>query len=211
VALRNLHAIANRYIAGAVSPNFLGNWLSSQGYAQIGDAAFTGAIAGTTLTVSAVASGALAVGSLLTDQTSALESATVIEALGSGTGGVGTYVVAPAQTVGSEPMAANGPGKRQQTYRTFADRPMQVQALSAEDFGLVDRLNIAETVRGVWMNGQVQGVQRPDIRGGDILQIPTGLSGNAYDTWLVKAVLEGWDADGWCHVAVVLQMPTQSQ
>lgn len=214
MALRNLHAIVNPYIAGAVSPNFLGTWLSSQGYAQVGDAVLTGAIAATLLTVSAIASGALVVGSLLTDATFTLAPGTMVTGLGSGVGGVGTYDVAPSQTVGSEAMQANGPGTRASGYTRFPGLQMQVQALSGEDLRQLDGLNIQETVRVVYMNGQAQGVQRPDVQGGDILQIPTGLTaatGALFDTWLVKAVIEGWDQDGWCKVAVVLQMPMESQ
>lgn len=65
-------------------------------------AAFTGAIAGTTLTVSAVASGTLAIGQTVVGGTA--ETGTVIVALGSGTGGTGTYTVNISQTVSSASM-----------------------------------------------------------------------------------------------------------
>lgn len=281
-ALRNLHSLVNRYVAPAVSPNWIGIWLSSQGYAQVGDAIFTGAIALTVLTISAIASGAVVVGSLLTDTDFELEPGTIVTGFGTGAGGIGTYSVAPSQTVDSETMAANGSGQRQAALTTFPGLSMQVQAVTGEDLRLVDALNIQETVRVVYMNGAVQGVQRPDARGGDLLMIPTGLSGavgpsftgaivddvltvsgltgavvvggnlggdliatgtnilsqltgppggegtyqvepggqavdaepmvqSGYDIWLVKAVLEGWDVDGWCKLMVVLQMPSQSQ
>ena len=71
---------------------------------------FTGSISGTTLTVSAVASGTLAVGQLVTGfDVSASppgSSATYITALGTGTGGVGTYTVSVSQTVSSRTMSA---------------------------------------------------------------------------------------------------------
>jgi hypothetical protein len=278
MALRNLHSIVNRYTAPAVSPNFIGIWLASQGYAQEGDAEFTGAIVAGVLTVSAVASGAIAVGSLLTDETfSLLPATTVTEAVAAG-----VWNVDPVQDVDSEDMSASGAGDRQSGYTPFPGLPMQVQAVSGPDLDLVDALNIQETVRVVYMNGQAQGVQRPNAQGGDILKIPTGLSGavgpsftgaiadnvltvsgltgavvaggnlggaglapgtnvlaqltgspggegtyqiapggqaidaeamaqSGYDVWLVKAVLEGWDVDGWCKVLVVLQMPVESQ
>lgn len=69
-------------------------------------ASFTGSVAGTILTVSAVASGTLAVGQVVSDLTGNLDAATVITALGSGVGGVGTYSVSPSQTVASEPMTS---------------------------------------------------------------------------------------------------------
>jgi hypothetical protein len=66
------------------------------------DAAFTGAISGTVLTVSAVASGALDVGQQVTAAT--VTSGTYITSLGTGTGGTGTYNVSVSQTVSSTSM-----------------------------------------------------------------------------------------------------------
>ncbi len=70
---------------------------------------FTGSIAGNTLTVSAVTSGTLLVGQVLSDLTGAITANTSITALGTGTGGVGTYSVSINQTVGSESMTAESP------------------------------------------------------------------------------------------------------
>jgi hypothetical protein len=73
-------------------------------------ATFTGSISGTTLTVSAVVSGTLAVGQLVTGTGVSASppgsSATYITALGTGTGGVGTYTVSVSQTVSSTTMSA---------------------------------------------------------------------------------------------------------
>lgn len=65
---------------------------------------FTGAIAGTTLTVSAVSSGTLAVGQTVLG--SGITAGTRITALGTGTGLTGTYTVNNSQTVSSEAMSA---------------------------------------------------------------------------------------------------------
>jgi len=62
-------------------------------------AIITGAISGTTLTVSAVASGTLAAG--MTIQGAGITANTIITALGTGTGGVGTYTVNFSQTISS--------------------------------------------------------------------------------------------------------------
>ena len=64
---------------------------------------FTGSISGTTLTVSAISNGVIAVG----DQVfgNGLAPNTTITALGTGTGGIGTYTVSSPQTVASEPMS----------------------------------------------------------------------------------------------------------
>jgi hypothetical protein len=69
-------------------------------------ASFTGSIAGNTLTVSAVASGTIVVGQIVSDLGGNVVGNTVITGLGTGTGGVGTYNVSINQTVGSEAMTA---------------------------------------------------------------------------------------------------------
>lgn len=70
-------------------------------------AVVTGSIAATTLTVSAVQSGTLGVGDLLTG--SGVTAGTYISALGSGTGGTGTYTVSASQTVASTTITATQP------------------------------------------------------------------------------------------------------
>lgn len=74
---------------------------------QIVPTAFTGAISGTTLTVSAITSGVLAVGQSLAGI--GISPNTVITALETGTGGIGTYSVNNSQSITSESMtSANG-------------------------------------------------------------------------------------------------------
>lgn len=70
-------------------------------------ASVTGAISGTTLTVSAVASGVLYVGQTISG--SGVTAGTTITALGTGTGGTGTYTVSASQTVSSTTITATGP------------------------------------------------------------------------------------------------------
>lgn len=62
-------------------------------------AIFTGSISGTTLTVTVMQSGTIAVGQAIFGQ--GMAQNTVITALGTGTGGVGTYTVSDSQTVAS--------------------------------------------------------------------------------------------------------------
>lgn len=71
------------------------------------DAVFTGSISGTTMTITAVNpdfSGRIKVGSTIFGV--GVADGTKVVALGSGSGGLGTYTVAPSQTVGSETLAA---------------------------------------------------------------------------------------------------------
>ncbi|MFM0306287.1 glycosyl hydrolase family 28-related protein [Paraburkholderia sp. RL17-383-BIF-A] len=65
---------------------------------------FTGSISGTTLTVSAVASGSLVVGQTIF--AAGIAAGTTLIALGSGTGGVGTYTVSTSQTLAGASMGA---------------------------------------------------------------------------------------------------------
>lgn len=71
-------------------------------------AVFTGSLSGTTLTVSAVTNGALGVNQALFG--SGILSETIITALGTGSGGVGTYTVNRSQTVSSELMNSTSVG-----------------------------------------------------------------------------------------------------
>ena len=61
---------------------------------------FTGSISGTTLTVTAVTSGVIAVGDRISD--ASIEPNTVITALGTGSGNTGTYTVSISQTATSQ-------------------------------------------------------------------------------------------------------------
>lgn len=74
------------------------------GHAPASTLSFTGAISGTTLTVSAVSSGTLAVGNTIVGSGTQVLPGTYITALGSGSGGAGTYTVNNSQTVASTAM-----------------------------------------------------------------------------------------------------------
>ena len=73
-------------------------------------AVFTGSISGTTLTVTAITNGTIAAGQSLFGV--AVSSETVITALGSGTGGIGTYTINLSQTVASRQMNSTTVGAR---------------------------------------------------------------------------------------------------
>ncbi|MFM7234636.1 MAG: hypothetical protein ACKOZM_08590, partial [Flavobacteriales bacterium] len=71
-----------------------------------GTAVFTGTISTTTLTVSAVTSGTIALGMPITG--AGVTAATIITAFGTGTGGVGTYTVSISQTVSTATTITGG-------------------------------------------------------------------------------------------------------
>ncbi len=80
--------------------------LMSIGLGLVGNtqASFTGAIATTVLTVSAVSSGTIALGQEV--RGTGITAGTVISSFGTGSGGTGTYNLSISQTVSSEPMTA---------------------------------------------------------------------------------------------------------
>lgn len=94
---------ATRFIAPIAA---LGSWAQiislKIGSNNTALASFTASIAGTTMTVSAVASGTLAVGQTVSG--AGVVIGTRITGLGTGAGGTGTYTVSNTQTVGSEAM-----------------------------------------------------------------------------------------------------------
>ena len=69
---------------------------------------FTGSISTTTLTVTQVTSGTLAVGQQIFGV--GIANSTVITALGTGSGGLGTYTISTSQTVASEAMSSASAG-----------------------------------------------------------------------------------------------------
>jgi hypothetical protein len=91
----------------------------------------------------------------------------------------------------------------------YVDHPgvaMQVQALTGKDLMHEAFQSMQGVKRSVYVQGNVQGVVRPDGTGGDLLVFPQD-RGGPNRTWLVVVVLETWtpDSAGWCKVGVVLQ------
>ena len=75
--------------------------------ATYSNAIFTGSISGTTLTVTNITAGALAVGSFIINEN--IPSSTTITALGTGSGGLGTYTISVSATVSSQSMVGIPP------------------------------------------------------------------------------------------------------
>ena len=190
----NLHGIAKGYV-GAVNPLMpvgirvsVGSTVGGDGkrtptYATPGS--LTASIAGTVLTATAVPTGKLQAGQLLSDLTSALLPGTLITGLLAATGGPGTYSVNQPQTIASEAMT------------TAFVAQGQVQAMTAGDLRQVEGLNLNGTKRGIYLDGSINGVVRVYLKGGDLITFPDG------STWLVAMVLEQWP--DWCKVAATLQ------
>ncbi|WP_312387859.1 hypothetical protein [Atlantibacter hermannii] len=86
-------------------------------------------------------------------------------------------------------------GKRVPSYNNV-DVSVQFQELSSTDLKQIDAVNTQGILRSAYLNGNFNGVNRPEQKGGDILMV-----GN--DKWLVVKVAELWP--DWCRVIVNLQ------
>lgn len=148
--------------------------------------ALVGSISGTTLTVVSVSAGVLAIGQTLTGSGVVLE--TSIVALGTGTGGAGTYEVSREQTVVETPMT------------TALVVPGQVQPVTWRDLQQLDGINTAGVRWKVYLHGAVNSIVRPERKGGDLVVISQGPHRG---TWLVTQVLEQFP--DWVCAALVLQ------
>lgn len=101
-------------------------------------AIFTGSVSGTTLTVSSMKSGTLAVGQQLF-AVGVLQE-TVITALGTGTGGTGTYTLGLSQTIASSQMYTSSPGAI--VTASMAGTTMTITAVSS------GTLYVGQTIQG---------------------------------------------------------------
>lgn len=107
----------------------------------------------------------------------------------------------------------NADFSRTPTYSTATGVSMQVQPLTSKQIEHVDALNLQGIFKSVYLNGRIDGLVRVAGKGGDLLFLPTGYSGQALDVWLVVEQAEAWDTDGWCRAIVQLQNnpPVQDQ
>ncbi len=149
----------------------------------------TGSVSGTTLTVTAVNSGELATGQLLADAgPSLLPGTTITGQIGGTPGGIGTYSVNQPQTVASEAMT------------TSLTVLAQVQPVQWRDIQFLEGLNLGGVRWKAYLNGEVDGIVRPEKKGGDLIIIS---SGRHQGVWLCVQVLEQWP--DWVVCAITLQ------
>lgn len=90
-------------------------------------------------------------------------------------------------------------GTRTPAYEVFPGVVCQIQPMSNADIRRIGALNIQPNMKAIYMNGQVDGLVRVAMKGGDVITQPDNT------VWLVTQSLEDWDQSGWCKVAVVLQ------
>ena len=93
-------------------------------------------------------------------------------------------------------IAANG--KQTPGYLRADNVTIQEQPLDAGEIKHLDSLNIQGIMRGFWLDGNIDGVNRPLGTGGDWIIVPSG-------AYKIVHVFEAWNGPGWCHVAGALQ------
>lgn len=105
---------------------------------------WTGSIAATTMTVTAVGTGALAIGMTITG--SGVTSGTTITAYGTGTGGTGTYTVSASQTVASTTITTVAKG-------TYSGGNNNYFNLTHSTAGYGNNNNVAVSYKGTTYSG----------------------------------------------------------
>lgn len=148
------------------------------------DIAFTGSIAATTLTVSAMINGTVAVGQTISG--TGIAVGTQITALGTGAGGVGTYTISPTQTVSSTTIQAGTVGSEQETKVTIqldvhgpnsGNNAQMISTLFRSDYAV--------------QQFQSQGFDITPLYADDPKQIPFINAEEQYETrWVIEAVLQ---------------------
>lgn len=195
----NLHGIVGPFVA-AVNPQIPVALRISTGPAQTTAAgkqvpgyatpgALTASIAGGVLTVAAVSQGFLDVGQALSG--AGLLPGVVIGSQITGVpGGTGTYRLAgpPQPDVAGEAMT---------TSLTVLG---QVQPITTRDLMQLEGVNLGGIKWKVYLNGALNGIVRPENKGGDMVTISQGPH---QGVWLTVAVLEQWP--DWCVAAIVQQ------
>ena len=198
-----------------------------------GGASVTASISTTTMTVTAVGSGALSVGQVVSG--TGVTAGTTITALGTGTGGTGTYTVSPSQTASSTTVTAHlydfcqssmpgcvgygyGPSYLYQGFTANIDFPItQVPTRSGDGGAMVFKITRNGTntpfQRG-WFaeNGNFVEIGKAAIEAcGNTY--PYNLSGSALGIWQADSPCldsDFYDTEGWANLSLIATDYTNS-
>lgn len=75
-----------------------------------------------------------------------------------------------------------------------------IQPASSGDLRQLEALNVQGVKNVVYVQGSFDGVVRPLLKGGDIIEVPSGLYAGVY---LVAVNIETWPT--WCKLGITLQ------
>ncbi len=89
-------------------------------------------------------------------------------------------------------------------YTTYQNVPVQLQPLSGKDIYRMGGVNLQQTQRSAYLDGNYEGIDRNAIKGGDIVQVPPMPGFPTATNWLVTGVIEHF-AD-WTKIAITLQV-----
>jgi hypothetical protein len=118
---------------------------------------------------------------------------------------VSGYVAAVNPTITGQYQQSNGYTtganfKPVPSYAAAISVQIQMQALTYRDLTQISGLNINGEARAMYINGNIEGVDRAAERGGDIITLPDN------SVWLVVHVLENWSTtSGWTKFVVTKQ------
>lgn len=147
----------------------------------------TGSLSDTVLTVASITTGQPMIGQTLAG--AGIAAGTLITAQLTGDpGGVGTYSINKTQTVASGAIT------------TALILRAQVQPVTWRDIQQMDGLNLQGTRVKIYLHGAVDGLVRPERKGGDLIIIADGVNRGTY---LVAQNLEQWP--DWVSCATTLQ------
>jgi hypothetical protein len=94
----------------------------------------------------------------------------------------------------------NADGSRTPAYAEPVSLTAQVQPLTNRDLRQIEGLNLQGTLMAIYINGNLDGVVRVLMKGGDLITLPDG------SVWLISQVLEGFALTaGWTKAVMTLQ------
>lgn len=96
-------------------------------------------------------------------------------------------------------------GTQTPNYQSAVNVSVDVQALSYTDKMTNGGLNQQGIRRACYVNGNIEGIDRQAIKGGDLLTMPNLADFPGPTTWLVAENVEHWP--GWSKFIVTLQLP----
>lgn len=101
-------------------------------------------------------------------------------------------------------MTIDDAGVRSPGYVTAIDVEAQIQALGYGDIQMIDGLQIEGERRKIYLHGRYYGLNRDEVKGGDLILYPDGAKWPYGTTWLVAMVSEQWP--DWCSFIVTRQI-----
>jgi hypothetical protein len=107
-----------------------------------------------------------------------------------------TVQVSTGYTIGPD-------GSQVPSYRKVSNVPVQVQPMTFGDLMKSGGLNIEGTRRKAYLQGNIEGLDRQAMKGGDLITLPNTRDFPGPTVWLVNQVLEHWP--DWTAVVMTLQ------